>query len=343
LTILGDEVKGFTTGPLPMGCSLCFAGLKAVIFVTGVCDEDCYYCPIDMSRWGRPVIYVNEERATDLDSVIAEVQRQGAKGASITGGDPLADLPLVLRLIRALKYVMGDGFHVHLYTPGRHATPDALVALWRAGLDEIRFHPVKREYYRAIELAAKLTGMRVGAEIPIAPGLEGWAMEVIRAVEEAGGSFVNMNEMEFSDSNFQRLRLRGLRPSSSRYPAVEGALEAALRVMRWAAENSRVTVHYCPASYKGLIQVRNRFRVTARRDLRWFEAPTRDGLVARGEVLRDGEVVGYFNPREPPRPEEGLEYRVLVSYPTSSREPVICESASQDPREAVRDCLGERA
>jgi len=56
--------------------------------------------------------------------------------------------------------------------------------------------------------------MRVGAEIPIAPGLEGWAMEVIRAVEEAGGSFVNMNEMEFSDSNFQRLRLRGLRPSS---------------------------------------------------------------------------------------------------------------------------------
>jgi Uncharacterized conserved protein related to pyruvate formate-lyase activating enzyme len=217
------------------------------------------------------------------------------------------------------------------------------VALWRAGLDEIRFHPVKREYYRAIELAARLTGMRVGAEIPIAPGLEGWAMEVIKAVEEAGGSFVNMNEMEFSDSNFQRLRLRGLRPSRSRYPAVEGALEAALRVMRWAAENSRVTVHYCPASYKGLIQVRNRFRVTARRDLRWFEAPTRDGLVVRGEVLRDGEVIGYFNPREPPRPEEGLEYRVLVSYPTSSREPVICESASQDPREAVRDCLGERA
>jgi len=111
LTILGDEVKGFTTGPLPMGCSLCFAGLKAVIFITGVCDEDCYYCPIDMSRWGRPVIYVNEERAADLDSVIAEVQRQGAKGASITGGDPLADLPLVLRLVRSLKYVMGDGFH----------------------------------------------------------------------------------------------------------------------------------------------------------------------------------------------------------------------------------------
>jgi len=115
LTILGDEVKGFTTGPLPMGCSLCFAGLKAVIFITGVCDEDCYYCPIDMSRWGRPVIYVNEERAADLDSVIAEVQRQGAKGASITGGDPLADLPLVLRLVRSLKYVMGDGhFELHL-------------------------------------------------------------------------------------------------------------------------------------------------------------------------------------------------------------------------------------
>ncbi|MGC9072445.1 MAG: radical SAM protein [Acidilobus sp.] len=340
MPLLGDERKGLTTGRMVRGCDLCFSGLKAVIFITGVCDESCFYCPIDMTRWGKRVIYVNEEKAHDVDAVIAEVQRQGARGASITGGDPLADLPLVLRVIRSLKDVMGERFHVHLYTPGRYATPEALMALWRAGLDEIRFHPVKREYFQAIRLAARLTGMSVGAEIPIAPGLEGWAMDVIRAVEEAGGSFVNMNELEFSDTNYNRLRMRALVPSGPRYPAAKGSLETALRVLRWASENSNVSVHFCPASYKAEFQVRNRFWMTGRRDRTWFEALTPEGLLVRGEVLRDGEVIAYFNPSSPPSQEEGLEYRVVASYPTRSREPRVCESTSEDPVEAVRDCMG---
>ena len=340
MPLLGDSVKGLTTGRLAQGCNLCFSGLKAVIFITGVCDESCYYCPIDMSRWGRRVIYVNEERASDLEDVVLEVQRQGARGASITGGDPLADLPLVIRVIRALKEVMGSKFHVHLYTPGRYATPEALLSLWRAGLDEIRFHPVRPEYFKAIELATRLTDMRVGAEIPIAPGLEAWAIDVIKAVERAGGSFVNLNEMEFSDTNYDRLRVRGLAPSPSRYPAVRGALEAALTVLRWASENASVAVHFCPASYKSTFQVRNRFRVTARRDLAWYEAMTPDGLIARGEVISGDEVVDYFNPMQPPKPSQGYEYRIVVSYPTKAREPVLCESASPDSGGAVKGCLG---
>ncbi len=340
MPVLGDPVKGLTTGRLAQGCNLCFSGLKAVIFITGVCDESCYYCPIDTSRWGRRVIYVNDERATDLEGVIAEVQRQGARGASITGGDPLVDLPLVTRLIRYLKDVMGDRFHVHLYTPGRYATPDAIVALWRAGLDEIRFHPIRPEYYRSIELAARSSGMSVGAEIPIAPGLEVWAIDVIRAVERAGGSFVNLNEMEFSDTNYERLRVRGYASSTPRYPAVTGSLEAAVRVLKWASQNARVPVHFCPASYKSSYQVRNRFRITSRRDLAWYEASTPDGLVARGEVVTGDQVVDYFNPYDPPRPVEGYEYRVVVSYPTHAREPIICENSSDDPADAVAGCLG---
>ncbi len=339
MPVLGDPDKGITTGTLAPGCNLCFSGLKAVIFITGVCDESCFYCPIDSARWGRRVIYVNDERAGDVGAVVREVQRQGARGASVTGGDPLADLPLVLLIVRELKEVMGDRFHVHLYTPGRYATPEALISLWRAGLDEIRFHPVRREYFRAIELAARLTNMVVGAEIPIAPGLEDWAIDVIRAVERAGGSFVNLNEMEFSDTNYERMRLRGLSPSRSRYPAANGSLESALRVLMWASNNSKVPVHFCPASYKSAFQVRNRFRMTSRRDRAWYEAQTSEGLIARGEILREGEVIDYFNPRSPPKPEEGLEYRVILSYPTSSREPVVCENTSNDPQDAVAGCM----
>lgn len=342
--ILGSADKGLTTGRLTRGCELCYAGLKAVIFITGVCDEDCYYCPVDRDRFGRRVMYVNDERAHDLYDIVAEVQRQGAEGASITGGDPLADLPLTLEVIRTLKRFMGPGFHIHLYTPGRHSTPDALRALWAAGLDEIRFHPVRKEYMKGIEYAVRLTGMRVGAEIPIAPGLEGWAEEVISFVDRVGGHFVNLDEMEFAEPNREALRVRGLRPSDDRDAAVRGSLEAAIKVLRWAESNVRVPVHFCPVSFKDLVQVRNRFRRTARRDARTYEVPLSDGTIAWGEVVdADGNVIGYFRPGDSPRLPEGAVARVKVSYPTQSREPLVCEGESEDPLEAARQCLGDEA
>jgi len=34
---------------------------------------------------------------------------------------------------------------------------------------------------------------------------------------------------------------------------------------------------------------------------------------------------------------------VVVSYPTQSREPVVCEAEGDDPGEALRECLGWRS
>jgi hypothetical protein len=94
-------------------------------------------------------------------------------------------------------------------------------------------------------------------------------------------------------------------------------------------------------SFKDLVQVRNRFRRTAMRDLRWYELPLPDGTVARGELINDeGEVVGYFRPGDRVELGGGLRARVVVSYPTQSREPVVCEAEGDDPGEALRECLG---
>ena len=341
--VLGHPRRALLTGGrMARGCELCFPGLKAVIFVTGECDEGCYYCPVDRERFGRTVIYVNDERAQSVDDVIEEVQRQGAAGASITGGDPLADLPLTLKVIRALKEAMGPRFHIHLYTPGRYATPDALVALWRAGLDEIRFHPVSPKYVEGLRLAKRLTGMSVGAEVPIGPGLEGWVKRVVEDVDRAGGDFVNLDELEFAEPNEAALRMRGLRPSDERWPAAEGALRSAISVLEWAAENARVPVHFCPASFKDEIQVANRLRRTSARDLAWHEVALPDGTVAWGEAVGEGgEVVGLFNPVTGESYIFGgrpAAYRALVARPTSSRSPVLCEAYGQTPEEAVRAC-----
>jgi pyruvate formate-lyase activating enzyme-like uncharacterized protein len=281
---MGDPNKALVTGPLPRGCELCFLGLKATIFITGLCDDRCFYCPVSKERLGRDVIYVNEEKVSSLEEIVVEVERQGALGASITGGDPLLVPERTVEVIRRLKETFGSRFHIHLYTSGRYATPSLLRELCNAGLDEIRFHPTRREFLKRIRQAAELSCMDVGAEIPIAPGFEEWAKKVIKEVERAGGSFVNLDEMEFVAPNAEALMLRGYTEDPLRPFTVKGSLEAALKVLKWASENVSITVHFCPASFKDSIQTKNRLRATARKDRTWFEVPTASGTLMWGEL-----------------------------------------------------------
>ncbi len=305
LRILGHPDRALLSKPsLAGGCKLCFPGAKAVIFVTGICDDGCYYCPVSRSKLGRNVFFVNEENVVHIEDAVLEVARTGAEGASITGGDPLAAADTVEYLITRLKEAFGSRFHIHLYTSGRYATPETLAMLDAAGLDEIRFHPARREFVERARLARALTGMSVGFEIPIGPGLEEWAKEIIRKADEYGLDFVNLNELEFVEPNAQSLLARGLRESRRRPFTVEGALEAAVRVLEWAAANASVPVHFCPAPFKDAIQTRNRLRRTAEVDTRWNEHPTPAGTVRWLE-------------------ERGREVWLVEAHPTRSRKPVV--------------------
>jgi pyruvate formate-lyase activating enzyme-like uncharacterized protein len=341
--ILGLPWKGMiaSRGQLYMarGCDLCFPGLKAVIFVTGLCDDSCFYCPVSRAKLGRDVFYVNEVEVGSVEEAVAEVARIGAEGASFTGGDPLIALERVTRLAAALKSHFGPSFHIHLYTSGRRATPAALKAIWESGVDEIRFHPTHPSLFDRISIAKAHTGMSVGAEIPIAPGMEDWAKKVIIEVERRGGDFVNLNEMEIVEPNARALLARGLRESRSRPFTVEGSLEAALNVLEWASENAGIPVHFCPASFKDRIQTGNRLRNTARRDAYWYEEPSTEGTVIWGE-LRGGNPppgLGYkCGPRTiclPPRPDillelarrYGGEAYIVEAHPTPERRPIVRE------------------
>jgi len=338
--VVGDDRKALLTGPLPRGCELCFAGLKATIFVTGLCDDRCFYCPVNRERLGRDVIYVNEERVSSLEEVVVEVERQGAQGASLTGGDPLLVPERTLEIIRRLKDHFGRDFHIHLYTSGRYATRALLKELCRAGLDEIRFHPTREEFLQRIRVAAELSCMEVGAEIPIAPGLEEWAKRVILEVERSGGTFVNLDEMEFVEPNAEALMLRGYREDPRRPFTVKGSLEAAIKVLRWAVKNSSITVHFCPASFKDSIQTRNRLRRTALKDRCWFEVPTGAGTLLWGELRGLSECPNVSEPCGGDRcctvPDAallkelaerlGAEAYIVEGFPTRSRSPIVSET-----------------
>ncbi len=284
MTIFGDEIYGYWYKGLAEGCRLCMEGLKVVIFVTGLCNYTCFYCPLSYDRRKADAFYVDEERVDSLEIILDEVTAVGAKGASITGGEPLQRIDLVLEIVRMLKSVFGSSFHIHLYTSGLYASPNVFKELDRAGLDEIRFHPVDSSVWKVVEWVVKETSMCVGIEIPALP-LEPLLKAVVLEAQKRGALFVNLNELEASETNIDALLARGYRVDleGRRVPR---SLEVAKRVVWWANHMGlEVSVHLCPSRFKELVQMRYRLRRKGARCLSIGEILEEDGAIRSGESL----------------------------------------------------------
>ncbi|MEM3402650.1 MAG: radical SAM protein [Candidatus Hadarchaeales archaeon] len=267
-------------GKMPKGCSLCIKGAKLVLFITGLCRRNCYYCPLSEKRRGKDVVYANERPANSLKEIFEEAREMESLGAGITGGDPSVKLDRAVKYIRELKKKFGKRYHIHMYVCGK-LSREELEKLKLAGLDEIRFHAWDAEPVKA----ATDAGLFVGVELPAIPGEYRKLIKLLGDVEKAGGKFVNLNELEFSETNAKNLMKRGLRLKSENSAGVAGSEEVAIRVMRWAAANTRLSVHYCPSRLKDGVQLRNRLKRKARNVARPHERITEDGLLFKGVVM----------------------------------------------------------
>ena len=275
------------TNGMPRGCDICLKGAKLVIFVTGLCDRSCFYCPLSEKRRGLDVVYADEVPvAEDLD-VILEGRAIDAEGSGITGGDPLMKLGRTLKYIRLLKKTFGRSHHIHLYTNGKHAGADVLARLKESGLDEIRFHPSKENWER-IKLAKSL-GMNAGAEIPAIPGEEGEVKEFVRYLAKVGADFLNINQLEFCPQNALQMKQKGFSLDAKTMAAVKGSEEAALAITKWAdLERIELPIHYCSSAVKDAVQTRRRFMRRSVNAARPYEEILGDGLLGKFVVRLEG-------------------------------------------------------
>ncbi len=279
--------SSFVRGSLPMSCAMCQQGSKMVLLVTGICGHDCYYCPLSSKKKGKDVTYADEKQVESDADVLFEARSIRARGTGITGGDPLMAMERTLHYIRLLKKAFGKKHNIHLYT----ATPDLkkIKLLAEAGLDEIRFHPPPEKwaglegtaYPEAIGLARAL-GMRAGIEIPAIPGLEGEIIQMAKAAEISGAQFVNLNELEFSEPNWDALLSRGFRIRGDTSCAVRGSEETALKILKGL--EGKLIVHYCSSSFKDATQLRNRLLRRARNTAAGLEIITEDGTFLKGVI-----------------------------------------------------------
>ncbi len=279
-------------GQLPVGCAQCTEGAKMVLFVTGLCSFHCFYCPVSDEKMYKDVIYADEKRVEEDADVLEEARAIRAKGAGITGGDPLEAVDRTCHYIRLLKGEFGPAFHTHLYTMS--TDPDRIRRLAEAGLDELRFHVPPGLWARAgtsgfvaAARLAKSLGMTVGVEVPLIPEREKELVKLVEWAEAEGLSFVNLDEMEYSDANFARMKVRGYEIKHDLSYGVKGADRVAVRLLErpW-----RITVHYCTSGYKDAWQLRSRIKRRAENVARPWDVVTEDGTLVKGII--EGEGLG---------------------------------------------------
>jgi len=266
------ELQGgsLIVGNLPRGCKLCAKGSKMVLFVTGLCDSSCYYCPLSEEKIGRDIVFADEMPVSDDQDILYETDAIRGEGAGISGGDPLCSLERTLDYIRLLRSKYGKDFHIHLYTSKTTASRETIVQLKEAGLDEIRFHPQTNDW-SGIECALE-ERLKVGLEVPAIPGQFEKLKQIAIRAEGLGLSFLNMNELEASETNFENLKSQGMRLTDLASASIEGSAEVAREVLDWATKNlSKLSVHFCSASFKDGVQMRNRLERRLEQTMREFE------------------------------------------------------------------------
>jgi pyruvate formate-lyase activating enzyme-like uncharacterized protein len=282
------------TNPLSPACKMCARGSKMVVFITGLCLSGCFYCPLSKKKLRKDRIFADEwelKGEKDIEKLLLESEYIDATGAGITGGDPLIVWKRTMDYISLLKDEFGPDFHIHIYTSGikycEHI--DELVS---AGLDEIRFHPdpnywdnMNKNIVADSVKTALETNVDVAIEIPSIPEMENEMFSLIHWADDVGVRYINLNELEYSETNAIKLNNKGFTVKDDISAAVKGSQEAAKKIVEKVAnENFDLGIHYCSSSFKDGIQLRNRIKRRAKNIINEQDVMTDEGTLLKGIV-----------------------------------------------------------
>ena len=268
---------------LPEGCKLCRRGSKLALFITGMCKNSCFYCPVSRQKFGKDVVFANEREVKSKEDFIEEIEAMSAEGVAITGGEPMLRLN---RLIEFVKLSKALDLHVHIYT----SIPVKRKLLEKIKVDEIRFHPPElkgvEKYADSIKDAKKI-GIDAGFEIPAFSYEE----KIVTIVNELD-AFLNVNQLDATEANWLALEKRG-------FQIRDYYVETDEIVKLYEKANK---FHYCTARFKDSAQFRRRL-IRMAMNLPDFYLVTRDGTVLCTRIEGDLEKA------EKILRMEGIEYQ----------------------------------
>ncbi len=262
------KFDSYSVNDIPEGCKRCVRGEKLVLFITGKCSRNCYYCSLSNQRKNIDVIFANEKECKTPEEVVEEAKESNATGAGITGGDPLIFFDRTLEYAKALKSAFKD-FHIHIYLPTNLIDEEKIRKL-SEGVDEVRIHPSflqkqneeiensMNEDMEKIKIASKFYKRdNLGLEMPSFPEKKKQIIDFITRASSMIG-FVNLNELEISDTNFERFT-KEYDFNEDTY-TVFSSIESGKEILR-ACEKLGLKMHLCTAETKIKHQYGNRLKI----------------------------------------------------------------------------------
>jgi len=274
------------TGTLAKGCQYCLKGEKLVLFVTGICPRNCVYCPLSKEKKNNDVIHANELKTKNIKKILEEAKLSGAKGAGITGGDPLSKINRTIKFIKALKKEFGKKFHIHLYTSLDLLNKNNISKLKQVGLDEIRFHPdlYNSKNWNKINLVSKKF-KEVGVEIPIIPHSEKKVIELINYFKNKV-DFFNLNQLEYATLHEKEYKKNKWIVNEDY--SVKGSEKTALNILsHFKKTKEKIRIHYCSSKFKDATQFSQRIKLRAKQVAKKFDKINSEGLLIRGAIYSD--------------------------------------------------------
>ncbi len=202
-----------------------------------------------------------------------------ALATGFTGGEPLLRLDKTLHYLKLLKRSLGAEHYIHLYT-GLAPRQHILRQLKSAGLNEIRLHPPlelwdtfdQSAHYRSLQ-DAKAVGLHAGVEIPAIKDVPA----IVKATKQAY-AFLNLNELEFSETNYTEMIAKGYASQTESYAAC-GSEDVARRIVRSAPHT-----YFCSSTSKDRVQLRERLKRKANCLARDFDEITEDGTIVYATI-----------------------------------------------------------
>jgi pyruvate formate-lyase activating enzyme-like uncharacterized protein len=241
------------THALSPGCELCRQGFWSCLFINGICNARCFYCPSAQNDPGHPMANtVVFDKPGDYADFVSRFQ---VKGVSFSGGEPFLTFKRTLSYLETLKNRLAYPLYTWIYTNGLLVTKEKLSALRDNGLDEIRFD-LSADRYR-LDGLKKAIGIipRVTIEIPAIPEDASTLETLIPVWEQTGVDHLNLHQIRCTPFNGQRLAGRGYTFVHGPQVTVLESELAALGLIRYALSRSiELPIHYCAYTYRHQFQ-----------------------------------------------------------------------------------------
>ena len=271
------ETKLTTHGISP-GCRFCGQGGWSCLFINGICNARCFYCPSAQDQKGHPMTSTLEFQTPE--EYVAYVEKFDIQAVSFSGGEPLMTFDRVLQYLKALREKISRPLYIWMYTNGLLVTEDNLKILAENGLDEIRFD-ISANQYR-LDALKKAVGVipHVTVEIPAIPEDLVNTRQVIRQLYDEGVNFLNLHQLRCTPFNLPKLIQRGYTFLHGPKVTVLDTELTALELIRYTLDQKiALPVNYCSFTFRHQFQRAGALK----RNARLIKA-SHQGITATGHI-----------------------------------------------------------